>query len=200
MGRQQLPVVEGVASRELRERERRRGGRLFRRKLLGQRAPEGAVDLERGAGASANAIGGDDRVAVVKGDEVGERGLGLDFPRFVEAVGVDFARAYLLRHRAHHLGGAAAAEEELAAEAVAQGGKAVVEPPALRAADGESAGCVVVEDVERHDLARRARRNQRAVVGEAQVAAEPGDRGHGVSGIMKPSKRRTLPPMTRFCP
>src|SRR3546814_8410713 len=84
-----------------------------------------------------------------------------------------------------HFSGRAAAQDEPAAalaEARIERGEAVMEPPALRAADCACSGALVDQYVERNDRTFGDRRDERRMLGGAEVLTEPqdGERHGGV--------------------
>ncbi len=99
---------------------------------------------------------------------------------------MDTRRARLLRQLGQHRVGLAAPQDQpraLFAQARVERLEAVVQPPARRAAHRMIAGRLVVEHVDGDHRPVVAGGDQRGLIGEAEVLAEPEDHGSGHGGV-----------------
>ena len=113
-------------------------------------------------------------------------------PGLGHLAGVDRRGADRLDQLRDDRGGTAAAQHQRGTglgEACGERLEAMVQPPSMRPAHGPGAGSLVVEHVDRQDRPGRGRRDQRRVVSEAQVLAEPDDRAiHSTQCVVSGSR------------
>ena len=196
--RQQLPRVEIVGCHGRPRGQLAGGGQRVAHRALAGGPPERREHLVRLSGARADLPRLDEEVG-------GERG-GLDpvlaqsaleagihvAARAVTSVPEHGVGSGLGDERGQHLAGRPAAQDEPPAARRDLGRvrrQGVVQPPAGRAAERADAGALLVEQVQQHHGAAVVEGGaERRVIAEAQIVAEPDDRGHDVS-LSAPSER-----------
>lgn len=99
-------------------------------------------------------------------------------PMLVMTDGVNAPRSHLLRQRGDFIRGNPAPQDQpgsLVPQRLVESLKAMMQPPALRAADAPVARAFIVEHIDRDDGPLPRRRDQRCLIGQAQILPEPED-------------------------
>ena len=181
IGRQQRPVGKDVGNRPLRRCVQYRHGQRCGR---GHRIEEAAVvrrkDPVLRAPAGLHGSGRREVVAIVQRqfEPRRHRGFRRAPPRLVVVEGMNAARPGLLRDLGQHLRRIAPPQHQprtACLQRLRQPGQRMVQPPARRTAQLARARPDIVEDIDRDHRTPLRSGDQRGLIGQAQVAAEPDD-------------------------
>ena len=181
-GRQQAPVCQCIAARRRAFDTFGGGQRLGRWHPVQQCAPIGRENLVAPAATRADGVRMREIIAVVQNQVFAQLAVDTLPPGFVKPRRVNGLCAGFGLQRLQFGHAVAAAQHQrraMLAERLRQRGQAVMQPPALRTADGMRTRRAIVEDIHRQHFAISRSRNQRAIVGQAKVLPEPEDRRFG---------------------